>query len=91
MPDKLVSRSAWWGSSEIGAFHYAGEFEGKKAVIKIQGVKPSLSEIYMIDSFTQTNESKIIRPPYLYTHLPWDDQKRYEALVLEFIEGQRSL
>lgn len=89
IPDKLVGRSSWWGSSEIGAFHYAGEFEGKKAVLKVQGVKPSLSEIDMINSFAQLNKSKIIRPPYLYTSLPWNDQKRYEALVLEFIEGQQ--
>ncbi len=88
-PDKLVGRSSWWGSTEIGAFHYAGEFEGKQAIIKIQGVKPSLSEIYMINSFAKANKSKIIRPPHLYASLPWDDQKRYEALVLEFIEGQK--
>ncbi len=89
IPEKLIGRSAWWGSTEIGAFHYAGNFKGKKAVIKIQGVKPSLSESYMINSFAQANRSKIIRPPHLYASLPWDAQQRYEALVLEFIEGQK--
>lgn len=89
VPDKLVSRSSWWGSWEIGAFHYAGEFEGKKAVLKIQGVKPSLSEIYLINSFANVNKSKLVRPPHLYASLDWDEEKRYEALVLEFIEGNR--
>lgn len=89
VPDKLVGRSSWWGSKEIGAFHYAGEFEGKKAVLKIQGVKPSLSEIHMINSFANANKSKLVRPPHLYASLDWDEEKRYEALVLEFVEGAR--
>ncbi|MDO8638195.1 MAG: hypothetical protein Q7R43_01370 [Candidatus Daviesbacteria bacterium] len=89
VPDKLLGRSAWWGSAEIGAFHYSGKYQGKKSVLKIQGLKPSISEIYMINSFAKTNKSKIIRPPYLYASLPWDDQKRYEALILEFVEGEK--
>lgn len=86
---ELIGRSAWWGSSEIGAFHYAGTFDGKEAVLKIQGVKPSVSEIYMIESFAATNRSEVIRPPHLYASIPWNDEKRYEALVLEFIDGQK--
>lgn len=87
VPTKLIGRSAWWGSSEIGAFHYIGEFEGRKAALKVQGVKPSISEIYMIESFAKTNRSTLLRSPYLYSTLPWDDQRRYEALIMEFIEG----
>lgn len=45
---KLIDRSHWWSSKEIGAFRYEGNFKGKKAVLKIQGVKPITSEIYMI-------------------------------------------
>lgn len=86
---ELIGRSAWWGSSEIGAFHCAGTFDGKKAVLKIQGVRPSISEIYMIESFAGVNKSRVIRPPHLYASLPWDEEKRYEALVLEFIDGKK--
>lgn len=88
LPTELIDRSAWWGSSEIGAFHYAGIYQNKKAVLKIQGIKPNTSEIYMIKSFKERN-SKLITPPYLYNFLPWDSSKRYEALVLEFIEGEK--
>ena len=35
IPHRLVSRSYWWGSKEIGAFHYSGEYKGKRAVLKI--------------------------------------------------------
>lgn len=82
-PQDLLLRSSWWGSKEIGAFHYKGQFEGKPAVLKIQGVKPEASEAYMISSFERTNKSKVIRPPHLYSSLLWDEVKRYEALILE--------
>lgn len=88
IPEKLLDRSTWWSSKEIGAFRYVGEFGGKRAVLKIQGVKPETSEIYMIQAFEKANRSKIVRPPLLYASLPWDDEKRYEALVLEFIDGK---
>ena len=84
-----MDRSTWWNSREIGAFRYEGEFEGKKAVLKIQGVKPITSEIYMIKSFAKANKSKILRPSLLYGYLDWDEKMRYEALVLEFVEGKR--
>jgi len=89
VPDRLIGRSAWWGSSEIGAFHWAGKFEGKRAVLKIQGVRPSVSEIYMIESFARNNKSKVIRPPFLYASIPWDEQRHYEALILEHIDGPK--
>ena len=56
IPKKLIDRSNWWSSKEIGAFRYEGEFKGRKAVLKIQGVKPATSEIYMIQSFSKDNK-----------------------------------
>lgn len=82
--DKLLSTSSWWSESTgIGAFHFNGMFEGNKAILKIQGVKPITSEVFMINSFAKQNKSKIIRPPYVYASFPWDDKKGYEAFVLE--------
>lgn len=89
IPKKLLDRSSWWTSKEIGAFRYEGKYKGKRAVLKIQGVKPKTSEIYMIQAFSKANKSKILRHPLLYSFLPWDDKKRYEALVLEFVDGKR--
>ena len=89
IPKDLLGRSSWWGSSEIGAFHYEGTFEGKEAVLKVQGVKPNISEIYMIKSFARENKSRVIRPPHLYFSLPWNEERKYEALILEFIDGPK--
>jgi hypothetical protein len=86
VPNKIEGRSNWWGSKEIGAFFASGIYKNKPAVLKIQGVKPTVSEVFMIKSFAKTNKSKLIRPPFLYDYLPWDDEKKYEALVLEPVE-----
>ena len=42
----------------------------------------------MIQAFSKVNQSKILRPPLLYSYLPWDNEKKYEALILEFINGK---
>lgn len=89
VPEKFLNASAWWGSKEIGAVHYSGQFQGNEAVLKIQGVNPATSEIYMIQSFEQFNQSKILRPPKLLASLPWNDHKKYEALILETIVGEK--
>ncbi len=86
VPEKITSRSSWWGSREIGAFFASGNYHGQDATLKIQGVKPTTSEVYMIQAFTKANKSKLVRPPKLYAFLPWNEEKRYEALILEPVE-----
>lgn len=83
VPEKITGKSSWWGSKEIGAFFCSGTYKNQKAVLKIQGVKTTVSEIYMINAFRKANKSKLIRPPHLYASLVWNEKKRYEALVLE--------
>ena len=80
-PEKLINKSAWWSESTgIGAFHYSGKFEGKRAILKVQGVKPKMSEIDMIEFFAAQNKSKIIRPPKLYATLRWNDEKNMRPM-----------
>ncbi|KPJ70883.1 hypothetical protein AMJ51_00675 [Microgenomates bacterium DG_75] len=43
-PKKVIWRSSYWGTKQIGAVHYQGTFKNKPAVLKIQGVKPEISE-----------------------------------------------
>lgn len=88
-PERLLGKSSWWGSKKIGAFHHLGEFEGKRCVLKVQGVKLATSEIYMIEEFARQNKSKIIRPPFLYATLPWDEKRGYEALIMEDVGNER--
>lgn len=86
---KDLGESAWWGSSEIGAFHCEGEIKSERATLKIQGVKPETSEIYMIESFEKQNKSLVVRPPKLIKTIPWSDENQYEALIMEWVPDKR--
>lgn len=90
-PEEVIWRSSYWGTSQIGAVHYRGEYNGKPAVLKIQGVKPDVSEIDMIRRFAEQNRSKIIRPPILFYTIPWADNKGFEALIMEYVSGPKVL
>ena len=90
-PEEVIWRSSYWGTNQIGAVHYRGKFGRRAAVLKIQGVKPEISEIYMIGKFEKQNRSKIIRPPKLFYTLPWSDGIGYEALIMEWVAGPKVL
>jgi hypothetical protein len=82
-------RSRWWGSSQIGAYHYRGQKDGQEAVLKLQVAPQLTSEQKMIKSFSRYNQSKLVRPPRIYNYLPWDDKEGYEVLVLEFAGSKK--
>jgi hypothetical protein len=68
-----------------------GVFEDRPVVLKIQGVKPDVSEIFMIEQFAGQNRSKIIRPPEIFATLPWNERRQYEALIMEHVTGKKVL
>ncbi len=88
---KIIQRSSYWGTKQIGAVHYQGTFKNKPAVLKIQGIKPKVSEIFMIENFGVQNRSKIIRPPRLFATVPWEETGEYEAFVMEHVRGRKVL
>lgn len=90
-PKEVIWRSSYWGTGQIGAVHYLGEFESRPAVLKIQGVKPEISEIVMIEQFATQNRSKTIRPPKILSTLSWSDSAGYEALIMEHVTGKKVL
>ncbi len=89
IPIKLLWRSDYFGSGKVGAFHYLGTFKKKKAVLKIQAARPRISEAVMIEKFSRQNRSKIIRPPHLFFHQPWQAKLGYEVLILEYVDGPK--
>lgn len=90
-PKKVIWRSSYWGTAQIGAVHYQGTFKGEPSVLKIQGVKPEISEIYMVEQFAAQNRSQVIRPPKLFATILWDEAKHYEALIMEHVTGKKVL
>lgn len=85
-PDEVISRSTWWGSERTGAFQCSGAYEGKQSILKIQGVKPMTSEIDALEAIANAeNPHATIRAPHLYANRRWDDDKKFEALIVERI------
>lgn len=88
---KLLRKSEWWKTGKIGAVHSPGILlkngEEIRVVLKIQGTKPPTSEALMIEAFAKQNKSRIIRPPKVFKYLPWDEEKQYEAIILEEVQG----
>lgn len=85
--EKNIWRSKYWGKN-LGASHWLGDYKGKKTVLKIQGVKPDISEIFMINEFSKQNKSKLIRPPDIYINIPWNDSAGYEAIITDYASGE---
>jgi hypothetical protein len=88
IPQENIWRSTYWGKN-LGASHWLGIYLGKKSVLKIQGIEPDISEIYMIDEFSKQNRSKLIRPPLIYTKIKWDSKNNYEAIITEYVGGDK--
>jgi len=89
LPKRVFWRSDYYGTGKVGAVHYLGKFKNKKAVLKIQGVKPEVSESEMIQAFSSQNQSSVIRPPCIFETLAWNKEKGYEALIVEYVEGKK--
>lgn len=86
---KTLWKSDYYGSGKIGAINYQGKYQDKSAVLKIQGAKPQISEIKMIEAFRAQNKSRIIRPPRIYWSQLWDKNKNYEAFIMEEATGKK--
>ncbi|MCC6711638.1 MAG: hypothetical protein IT416_04800 [Candidatus Pacebacteria bacterium] len=87
--EQLVQKSSWWNSKHIGAIHYRGTYQQQPTVLKIQGVKPTTSEIAMIQAFSTQNNSQLIRPPHIYFNLPWNQRLEFEALIIEDVSREK--
>ena len=87
---KTLWKSDYYGSGKIGAINYQGKYQDKSAVLKIQGAKPQISEIKMIEAFRAQNKSRIIRPPRIYWSQLWDKNKNYEAFIMEEATGKKN-
>jgi hypothetical protein len=86
---KNIWKSSYWGSKQIGAANYLGEYQGKKAVLKIQGAKPLMSEIDVLQKFKSQNQSHLVRTAKVYNFLRWSDDLNFEAIIMEYVDGQK--
>ncbi|MCL5099621.1 MAG: hypothetical protein M1158_00665 [Candidatus Marsarchaeota archaeon] len=76
------------GKPLLGSVHYSGTYEGKPAVLKLQGLKVEVSEALMARNFERQNRSKIIHAPKIYRNEEWSAKRGYGFTISELIEGR---
>lgn len=83
--DRPLFRGTIYDSSRLGSIIYKGTWKKKDAVLKIQGLKLPQDEKKLMDGFIEQNGSARIRPPHIFQHEPWDDERGYGYLLMEYI------
>lgn len=89
VPESVIWRSDYYGTGKIGSIHYLGKYLGEKAVLKVQGAKPAVSEAWMIERCQSQNNSRILRPPHVLETIPWNDTNGFEVLIMEYAQGPK--
>jgi len=86
--DRPLFRGMIYDNSRLGSIIYKGRWKGKDAVLKIQGLRLPRDEKDIIDGFLEQNGSARIRMPKIYSHKPWDEERGYGYLLMEYIPDQ---
>lgn len=87
--ERELFRGKIYQDDKLGSVIFKGRYKNKKAVLKIQGIEPEMSELDIIESFNKQNKSNKIRLPKVYESKEWDKKEKFSYLVLEYIEGKR--
>jgi hypothetical protein len=83
--EKEIFRGQIYDKNVVGSLIYRGTWEGKPAVLKIQGLHPEIDEIDIIEKFNRQNRSAKIRLPRLYLGSRWNARDGYGFLLLEYV------
>ncbi len=87
--DREIFRGMIYDPLKVGSLIFKGSYQGKPAVLKLQGLKPHVEESVMIKSFNRQNQSKKIRLPKLYLDKTWNEKTGYGYLITELIEAPK--
>jgi hypothetical protein len=88
-PEKEIFRGQIYNKDKVGSLIYKGAWKNQPAVLKIQGLKPEVDEINIINKFNRQNKSAIIRSPKLYGGLKWNKKDGYGYLILEYVDASK--
>ena len=86
--DSQLSSSDYYGTGKVGAVHFIADHQGRTCVLKIQGAKPNKSEADIINHFQNQNKSQLIRPPVIHFTTGWQPSLHFEAIIMEYIQGE---
>ncbi|MCL5795833.1 MAG: hypothetical protein M1338_05780 [Patescibacteria group bacterium] len=86
-PEKEIFRGQIYDNNKVGSLIYKGIWKNKPTVLKIQGLRPEVDEIDIINRFNHQNKSTKIKLPKLYGGSKWNEKNGYGYLLLEYINA----
>jgi len=87
--EREIFRGFIYDRNKVGSLIYRGTWQGKAAVLKLQGLRPEVDEEKMIRHFDAQNQSQLVRVPELYTHFSWNEKRGYGYLITEYIDAPK--
>ncbi|GEM_PF-794649 len=78
-----IWRGLIYDRDRVGTVIVRGVYQGKPAVLKMQGVRPQIEEADLIVGFNRENQSKRIRVPEVYYAEPWGGAWHYGLTIME--------
>lgn len=85
--EQEIFRGFIYDRDKVGSLIYRGVWQGKPAVLKLQGLKPELDEGTILKAFAAQNASRLVRLPELYIRAPWSDELGCMYLVSEYVDA----
>lgn len=82
-------RGTIYDEKKVGSMVYAGKWQGKQAVLKLQGLKPDIDEFEMITNFMEQNKSMRIRVPKTYIFQRWEKTLAYGFSISEYVGDKK--
>lgn len=82
-PKEEIWRGFVYQRKRVGSVIARGVYQGKPAVLKMQGLRPEIEEAELIARFSAQNQSKRIRTPLVYYAEPWGGAWRYGLTIME--------
>ena len=81
--DQPTSFVKWFNTEKVGSVQIHGTYQHQPAILKIQGVKPDISEIEHTQQFSKQTRSTQIRAPQILYNQPWDETQQAEIIIWE--------
>ena len=87
--EKEIFRGMIYDQNKVGSLIYKGKLGDKSAVLKLQGLKPEVDEVDIIQHLNKQNQSKFVRLPIIYSHKPWNQESQYGYTISEYIDAPK--
>jgi len=89
IPEREIFCGKIYDADKVGSLIYAGTWQGKRAVLKLQILELPVAEQNILRSVADVLKGTDLRVPEVYAAEAWDREKGYGYVVFEEVQGQK--